>query len=255
MNKKPSNFKVPPDLYDAMVNWDKRLNHEKKFFIESFKKFKTQRLLDIGCGVGRHAEFFAAQVKEIVAMDPDREMIDYAVKEVIKSGNVKTICGGFKELAGMKTEPFDMITCLGNVLPVLGNRKAVKNALKTVKGKLKKHGISIFQFINFEAEILEKNIYYCPKTLLRDSKLYLFQRHFQYGKLKTKADFITSVINSISEVESCDINTTVMCTLKVRIFEKMALNCGFKKVEIFGDDTVSKFKKNNDSSLFAVLYS
>ncbi|MCE5329079.1 hypothetical protein LLG07_01915, partial [bacterium] len=155
--------------------------------------------------------------------------------------------------ANLKIGNFDIITCLGNTLPVLETRKKVKNALKITRKKLKKGGIAIFQFINFEQAVVEKNRYYQPKILCKNNKTYLFNRHFEYGKLKTRVDFMTTVLNDKNDIESFDINTSMMCTLKTRIFQKMALNSGFKKIDYFGNDTKESFNKAKHISLFAIL--
>ncbi len=253
MKIKESNFNFSPDLYDEQINWEKRFNTEKDFFFGLFNSNNTKKLLDIGCGTGRHAQLFSTVVDEIFAMDPSKEMIDYSREKVIKSKNVRLIHGGFKELSNITENDFDMITCLGNTLTLLETRKKVKNALKITRKKLKKGGIAIFQFINFEKEMIEKNRYYEPKIIHKDSKTYIFNRHFEYDKLKTRVDFITTILDEKNGIETFDVNTTIMCTLKVRIFNKMALNSGFKKINYFGNDTKGSFDKLKHLSLFAIL--
>jgi len=254
MKKEESNFKFSPEFYDKQVNWENRFNVEKDFFCSIFKSNNSKKLLDIGCGPARHAQLFSSFIDEVYAMDPSQEMIDYAKEKVVKSGNVKLITGGFKELVNVKVGDFDVITCLGNTLPILETRKKVKSALKVTRKKLKKGGIAIFQFINFEQEMIEKNRYYQPKILRGDDgRTYLFNRHFEYGKMKTRVDFITTMLNIKNDIEIFNVNTTMMCTLKTRIFGKMALNSGFKKIDYLGNDTKESFNKSKHISLFAIL--
>ena len=253
MEAKELNFKFSPELYDQQINWEKRFSTEKDFFFSLFNSNNTKKLLDIGCGTGRHAELFSAFVSEVFAMDPSKEMIDYSREKVIKSKNVKLIHGGFKELANIAEGDFDAITCLGNTLSLLETRKKVKNALKITRKKLNKGGIAVFQFINFEKEMIEKNRYYEPKIIFKDSKTYIFNRHFEYDKLKTRADFITTVLDDKNNIETFNVDTTIMCTLKIRIFNKMALNSGFKKINYIGNNTKDSFDKSKHLSLFAVL--
>ncbi|MHB1346741.1 MAG: class I SAM-dependent methyltransferase [Candidatus Humimicrobiaceae bacterium] len=253
MEIKESNFKIGPELYDEIIDWEKRFSTEKDFFFSLFKSNNTKKLLDIGCGTGRHAQLFSSVVEKVYAMDPSKEMIDYSKRKVITSKNVGLIHGGFKELANISESDFDTITCIGNTLTLLETRKKVKNALKTTRSKLKKGGIAVFQFINFEKEMVEKNRYYEPKILHKDQKTYLFNRHFEYDKLKTRADFVTTVMDEHNNIETFDVDTTIMCTLKVRIFNKMALNSGFKKIYYLGNNAKDSFDKTKHMSLFAIL--
>jgi glycine/sarcosine N-methyltransferase len=253
MEAKEINFNFSPELYDRQINWEKRFSTEKDFFSGLFNSNRTKKLLDIGCGTGRHAELFSTFVDEVFAMDPSSEMIDYCREKVIKSKNVKLIHGGFKELANITDSGFDAITCLGNTLTLLETRKKVKNALKITRKKLNKGGIAVFQFINFEKDMIEKKRYYEPKIVIKDRKTYIFNRHFEYDKLKTRADFITTVLDDKNNIETFDVNTTIMCTLKIRIFNKMALNSGFKKISYIGNNAKDIFDKSKHLSLFAVL--
>jgi len=253
MKIKEENFNFSADLYDRQINWEKRFEVEKDFFYKIFKEYNVKKVLDIGCGTGRHAQLFSSIVENVFAMDPDEKMLNYAKENVITSKNVKLIHGGFNELSKLNENNFDAITCVGNTLPILETRRKVKNALKVTRKKLKKDGIAIFQFLNFEKSMIEKNRYYQPKVIHDIDKTYIFNKHFEYDKLKTRTDFITTVLNDKNEIEIFNVDTTMLCTLKVRIFNKMALNSGFKKIKYFGNNTNEIFNKNKHISLFALL--
>ena len=92
---KISNFDYTPELYDLQVNWQQRLSKEKEFFEKIFSHKKVTNMLDIGCGTGRHAEFFSDYAGSITAMDPSKDMINYAKKCVVRSGKIKLLVGGF----------------------------------------------------------------------------------------------------------------------------------------------------------------
>ncbi|HAX18504.1 MAG TPA: hypothetical protein DCY00_07945 [Actinobacteria bacterium] len=248
-----TNFKFTAELYDRQVNWENRFRQEKDFFARIFSENKVKTVLDIGCGTGRHAELFSAMAERVFAVDPSQEMIDYAKSNVIRSSNVVLSKGGFSDIEKLKTGDVDAITCLGNTISLLETRKNVKAALKSTYKKLPKNGIAIFQLINFEKSVLEKNRYYAPKILILDNKKYIFHRHFEYGKIKTRTDFLVTVLNSNNEIELFDVNQSLMCTLKKRVFLKIAQNSGFKKILFVGNDGKAPFDRENHISLFAIL--
>jgi len=149
---------------------------------------------------------------------------------------------------------FDMITCLGNTLALLKNRKNVKAALKSTRRKLASGGLAVFQFLNFEPKIMEKNRFYQPKISASGDSKYIFLKHFEFGKINTRADFIIIQLDSADNIVNFYNNSSNMCTLRKNIFLKMAQNAGFKKVELLGTGGQEQFDKNKHISLYALLY-
>ncbi len=247
------NFKLSPELYDLQVNWDNRIKKEKDFFSCVFKKNKIESVLDVGCGTGHHAQLFSGYVKKVVAIDPSEEAIDYAGKNVIKSPNVTLLKGGFEDLDGIPHDKFDLVTSLGNTLPILGNRRRVKQALKEMRNKLAADGMAIVQFLNFNSNVLKKNRFYTPKVFEKDDRTYIFIKHFEYGKIKTRVDFIITAVCK-NKVEDFFINSSYLCTLKVNLFLRMARNSGFKKIELMGPGGKEVFDGRKHVSLLALLY-
>ena len=249
-----SNFDYTPELYDLQVNWQQRLSKEKEFFEKIFAQKKVTNMLDIGCGIGRHAEFFSDYADSITAMDPSKDMINYAKEHVIRSGKIKLIEGGFENLGTLVRQQFDLIVCLGNTLPILGNRRNVKLALKNTRKKLVEGGLAIFQFLNFEPKMMEKNRFYAPKILNKGDKKYIFIKHFEFGKINTRVDFLITQLSSDEKIENFFVNTSYLCTLRKNLFLKMAANSGFKKIELMGTGGLEEFNKNIDISLYALMY-
>jgi len=249
---KKKTFKLSPELYDLQVDWDKRLDKEKDFFIDVFKKNNIKNVLDIGCGTGHHAQFFSDYVKQVIAIDPSRESIEYAKKNVVKSPNVILLEKGFEELDKIPYGPFDLITSLGNTLPILGNRRSIKQALKKIKRKLVKNGLVVVQFLNFNSNVIEKNRFYPPKIFKKDNRTYIFIKHFEYGKIKTRVDFIMTVICK-DKIEDFFVNSSYICTLKINLFLKMAKNSGFKEIELFGPGGKEAFDRKKHISVLAFM--
>jgi len=260
------NFKYEPELYDLQVNWPARLAKEKGFFEKILKERKIKRILDVGCGTGHHVRLFseiiAAQASSkqqpenysITGIDPDGDMINYARESVVQDRNTRLITGGFENLENLICGQFELITCLGNTLALLGGRRKVKMALKAARKKLAKGGIALFQFLNFEPEVIGKKRFYEPKTFRKDGYNYITMKHFEYGKTRTIADFIRIQIDASGNIVDFSTHTSHMCTLRKNMFLKMAGNAGFKKVELLSPGGEEDFDKNKHLSLIAVLY-
>lgn len=246
------NFNVDPQYYDLQVDWKKRMENERGFFENIFKSRKISRVLDIGCGTGHHAELFAEYVQEVVAIDPDPDMIDYTKNNVIKSKNITLYRAGFEELDSIPDGKFDLITSVGNTLPLIGDRKKIKQALKRIRGRLSENGIVVLQFLNFNSKIIDKNNYYPPKVFEKDGLTFVFIKHFQYGKQKTRLDLIITGLDG-SSVKEFYVNSSYLATLKVNIFKSMAVNAGFKKIELIGPGGIDRFDSRKHISLYALL--
>ena len=266
------NFEYSPELYDLQVNWALRISKERELFEKIIATKNIRKILDIGCGTGHHVQLFSEIIDEIVAkkdlkdpgvintkplivgMDPDEKMIKFAKENVVKSKVVKLIVGGFENLKNIKYDQFDFITCLGNTLALLGNRQKVKMALKATRKKLIKGGIALFQFLNFEPKMIKKERFYTPKTFIKDEFRYITMKHFEYGKVKTVADFIKIKIDSLGNIAGFENHTSYMCTLRKNMFLKMAKNSGFKKIELLSPGGNEEFDKRKHISLIAILY-
>ena len=251
---KESNFEYSPELYVLQVNWKQRLEKEKPFFEGIIATNNVKNILDIGCGTGHHAQLFSGMVPSVTAIDPYKDMIDFAAANIIKSGNVTLLNAGFEDFMEKVPGNFDMVTCLGNTLPLLGTRRAVKLALKNARKKLNKGGIAVFQFLNFEPGMIEKNRYYQPKSAKKDDKQYIFMKHFEYGKINTRADFIIIEIDREGNISNFYNRSSFFCTLRKNIFIKMAINSGYKKVELLGTNGEEEFDHKKHISLYAMLY-
>ncbi|MBN1299337.1 MAG: hypothetical protein JW997_06605, partial [Actinobacteria bacterium] len=166
----------------------------------------------------------------------------------------KLIVGGFENIENLVHGQFDFITCLGNTLTLLGSRRNVKTALKITRNKLIKGGLALFQFLNFEPEMIRKERYYRPKVFTKDEYNYVTLKHFEYGNLQTLADFIKIQMDLRGNVTDFDYSTSYMCTLRQKMFLKMALNAGFKKIELLSPDGGEAFDKKRHISLTAVMH-
>ncbi len=247
------NFILSPEFYDLQVNWKERLKKEKDFFLKLFKEGSVKSVLDVGCGTGHHAQLFSEYADKVIAIDPSKESIDYAEKNIIKSDNVTLINEGFEGLDKIPSGNFNLITTLGNTLPILGDRGKIKQALKKMKKKLAKNGLAVAQFLNFNSRVMEKNRFYPPKVFQKDGKTYILIKHFEYGKIKTRVDFMITVLSE-NQLEEFNVNSSYLCTLKVNLFLKMAKNSGFSKTELLGPGGKAIFNPRKDISLYAVMH-
>jgi ubiquinone/menaquinone biosynthesis C-methylase UbiE len=94
-----------------------REGYPEEFFdliVRKFNLTKSSRVLDLGCGTGQIAIPLCTSVKEVVAMDPEPEMLAEGKMQTDKSkaSNIQWIEGGSGDLPGLESElgKFDLVT-------------------------------------------------------------------------------------------------------------------------------------------------
>ncbi len=249
------NFKYSPEFYDLQINWESRLDKETKLLLEIIRANNVKKVLDIGCGTAHHLQALSPYLKQLVGIDPLPETIAYGAREVVTAENVKLKVGGFEDMGNMDIGQFDMIMSLGNTLPLLKTKRKIKLALKQCKKKLFKGGILLFQFLNFDKKMILANSYYRPKSVNYKGKQYIFFKHFEYGKINTRADFLITELDSRGKVTDFWSNSSYFCTLKKNLFLKMAKNAGFKEIILTAPDGAQEFNVKKHISLYAILNS
>src|SRR3569623_190048 len=76
--------------------------------IAAFRLDRTARVLDLGCGPGTLTIPLAAVAGEVVAMDPDEDMLAEAKRQAAGATNIRWIHGGSLDL-DLATGPFRLV--------------------------------------------------------------------------------------------------------------------------------------------------
>jgi SAM-dependent methyltransferase len=87
----------------------------------------TGRLLDVACGTGQVAFALRRYVADVVAIDQERDMVDYAREKAIRLGlrNMQWVSGRAEDFTG--ADPFDLVT-IGNAFHRLGRSAVAERA-------------------------------------------------------------------------------------------------------------------------------
>lgn len=102
------------DRFDAMAKNGKDLLGEARF-VDALAP-RTARILDAGCGPGRHGGWLAAQGHHVVGVDGDATLINAAME---RHPEVRWIVQDLAVLHLEDEAPFDVIYAVGNVMTFL----------------------------------------------------------------------------------------------------------------------------------------
>lgn len=237
--------------FDLMISWEKRLKVEAPFFEKIFRENKVKKILDLACGTGKHSIFFAKCGYEVTGVDNSRKMIEIAKKSTRGLYTVKFIKANFLVVYPRVKEKFDAIICLGNSLPHLLSKNALRKTLQNIGKLLNPEGIVIFQNRNYD-KILSQNLrFMSPNITFRKNERIIFFRVLDFCKNKIIFNLVT--YREKGGVWSFQTKSTFLRPIMVKEIEGILRILNFTDLKFFGDYKSNPYRKkaSEDLILFA----
>jgi len=103
------------DLYDVFVDWEGRLGREMPGIVKRLRETDARRVLDAGCGTGRHVAALLREGFDAHGADVSEEMLAQARAFTGAPGRFHAWRMG--DPPPDLGAPFDALLCLGNVWP------------------------------------------------------------------------------------------------------------------------------------------
>ena len=190
-------------------------------------KVKGKRLLELGCGTGKHAKIFSKFGYKILGIEQSVSMINSAQKVE----NFECMQGDIRKIK--LKDKFDSIISLFHVISYQTTNEGVVSVFKTAYDHLRENGLFIF------------DMWYAPAVIHLKPEI-------RIRKIKTETNTITRIAEPEFLVNKNQVNVKYtfydfnFISNKLRISEEMhpmryftipeikyfANNCGFRVVEI-----------------------
>ncbi len=164
----PEFIEVEPELYDALIDWPKRLGNETPLLREVMQRTGARRVLDAACGTGRHAALMHSWGLEVTGADASPGMIAHCRRHYGESERLAWVERRFDEGPRPQDARFDAVLCLGNSLALAPGRAEVERSVRAMLEWLRPGGALLLQVLNLEP-ILEGPMIWqkCLRTSLR----------------------------------------------------------------------------------------
>ena len=135
------------DVYEALIDWPKRLANETPFYRWCFNAVAARRIADVACGTGHHAAMFHSWGLRVEAADISPRMIELARRKFGQPEGLSWTVRGF-ETPIDPAEPLDVALCVGNSLALAADREAVARAIAAMFAAVRPGGAVLTHALN-----------------------------------------------------------------------------------------------------------
>ena len=135
------------DIYEAMIDWPKRLAHETPFYRRWFERCGVRSVVDVACGTGRHAAMFHDWKLRVEGADLSPNMIDRARRQFGEPPGLRWVVRGFDAPID-PAEPFDAALCVGNSLALAPDTATVGRTVEQMLAAVRPGGLIVIHVLN-----------------------------------------------------------------------------------------------------------
>jgi SAM-dependent methyltransferase len=226
-------FEIPPELYEKLIDWEKRLAHEAPFYRWLFDRFAVQRVLDVACGTGHHAALFHSWGLVVEGADASPAMIAFAKTRFGEPPGLTWLVRNFLS-RHPQSESFDAVVCLGNSLSLARDSIQVAEAVQNMYAAVRKGGCLLIHFLNFARVPDRSTTWQKVGTVLWDGRTCLVLKGLHRLGQEALVTFVVvdphrpAIVQSLTEKMLC---TALESTVKTASCLKVAPSA----IELFMD--------------------
>lgn len=212
------------DKWDELIDWESRATAEGDFFIETLKRHKVRKVLDVATGTGFHSVRLLEAGFEVVSADGSPEMLVKAFENGRRRGHIlRTVQADWRWLNRDVHGEYDAIICLGNSFTHMFDERDRRKALAEYYAMLKHDGLLVLDQRNYD-RILDEGFstkhtyYYCGDNVRAEPE------HIDEGLARFRYHFPDNSVYHLN-----------MYPLRKAYMRRLMQEVGFQKIETFGD--------------------
>lgn len=148
------------DLYDVFVDWEGRLRREMPALERHLATVDARRVLDVGCGTGRHVQALRERGLEVHGADASPEMLAQAQELLGGAQGLHEWTAGERPPDGLvAAAPFDALICVGNMWPSLVGEAQARAAAEAMTSLVRSGGLVLVALKAFGVRARTENPY------------------------------------------------------------------------------------------------
>lgn len=236
-------FDVMSEAYDAMINWERRLNNEMPLFQWVFEQVQARSVLDAACGTGRHAAMFASWGLRAQGADVSEEMIAWCRGQY---GEKASLSWKQRSYTIKAPEMWDVVICTGNSLALAGDMGVIEQAIAAMAEGAAK--ALVLHVVNVYARAEGPVVWDKSLRVPLSKGEHLLQKGIHRCGERGYVDFVLTSLASYQVTAWC----VEFVALRQGWLEEQLRERGFSSVQIYGGYGRGRFEEGTSSDLIAV---
>lgn len=236
------------DVYEAMIDWPKRLAHETPFYRRWFERIGVRSVVDAACGVGRHASMFHSWGLRAEGADVSPVMIDRCRRQYGEPDGLRWTVRGFDQPIPVD-EPVDAVVCVGNSLSLAADAAMAERAMAAMLAAVRGGGVVIVQVQNLWSLpdgpcVWQK----CQRTLLPQGDTLILKAMHRNGP----RGYVELVAVALRDELPRRSDTVSLLGFEPADFERAAQAAGATEVYFFGGYEDQPYRREKSGDLVVV---
>lgn len=232
------------DIYEAMIDWPRRLANDEPFFRRLFEQYNVKKLVDVACGTGRHAAMFHGWGLDVLGLDISTNMLERARNLFGESDRLKWGLQNFDQ----PIEPlgyYDAALCLGNSPALAGSVEAVGRLVGNMLAAVRPGGVVVAQVMN---------VWKLPdgpciwQKIVRDQGRLILKGVHRCGE----RGFVELIVGSLEEQDGIKTDTFQFLGLRPEELQTSALEHDADEVIFFGNHQDQPYQPKSSPDLIMV---
>ena len=241
-------FNDVTDVYEAMIDWPKRLANEGRFFRRLFDNVGVSRVVDVACGTGRHGAMFHSWGMEVEGADIGTSMIERARTNLGEPANMRWVVRGFDQPIEPK-EPFDAAICIGNSLALAPDAATVQRAVQEMLAAVRSGGVVVLHVLNLwrfpDGPCQWQK---CKRATLERGDVLIAKGVHRAGA----HGYVDLIIASLEASSKMQTESIRFLGIEAQTLADCAQNAGAVAVQVFGNYEEQPYDRENSADLIVV---
>jgi SAM-dependent methyltransferase len=236
------------DVYEAMIDWPKRLANEGPFYRRLFERIGVRSVVDVACGTGRHAAMFRSWNLRVEGSDIAGRMIDRARASFGESPDLRWNVRGFEQPIA-PPEPFDVALCVGNSLALAPDRLTIQAAIRQMLAAVRPGGAIVLQVLNLwrlpDGPCVWQK---CQRAVLPQGEVLIVKGVHRCDR----RGYVELLVAHLAEDAPMENESVPFLGLEVTELEQMAITAGAARVQCFGGYKDQPYERETSADLIVV---